>query len=95
MRARERRWMAVKLAYSHVPAVVRFWASVMDDPAQPIEARIRVSELLMDRAVGRVPTPVAVASEQREHRVLEIRWRSPDPSDTSNIIEPEPIGGGE
>ena len=97
LRTREFRWRAVKLANSYVPEVIEFWAKVMRnaDGKYTTMEQIAASDRIMDRALGKPPQSIAMASEQKTQQILEVRWRPPSPDDTSNIIEPEPVGGRE
>lgn len=41
------------LCLKHVPRVLEFWLEILEDPNAGTRERVKVSELIMDRALGK------------------------------------------
>jgi hypothetical protein len=72
--------------------VLEFYAKVFRDEKEPTTVRMEAGERLLNRAFGRIVTPVETTGEtaQTVRHVYNIRWLPPDPNDHSRVIEPEP-----
>jgi hypothetical protein len=79
-------------AARYTDEVLEFYAKVMRDEQEPTTVRMEAGERLLNRAFGRVVTPIEASGEtsQTVRHIHNVRWLPPDPNDRSNVIEPLP-----
>src|SRR6478752_7480906 len=79
-------------AAAYSDEVLEFYAKVFRDENEPTTTRMEAGERLLNRAFGRIVTPVETTGETSKivQHLYEIRWLPPDPNDHSKVIEPEP-----
>jgi hypothetical protein len=76
-------------AARHYPEVIAFWAEVLENKTKNYTTaeRLQASDRIMAYGYGKPVQPLAGAFQEHQHKILEIRWREPDPNDRSKPAE--------